>query len=235
MRIAICDNDTASIQQLEKHIQNYFQHSLLKCPEIACFTDGQSLLSDMQNKDILFLDINMPDNKGIDIGFEMKRQNKNIIIFIVTSFYEYLDDAMRFQIFRYLLKPLNENRLFKNLTEAVHLYNAMTVKIPVETKNQVVTVNSSDIIMVEAKEREVLVYTPKKEYHSIHTMQYWAGLLPKSSFFQTHRSYLVNFLHVSSFDHSLVHLNGHRYTAYLTRRKYTDFKTAYFFYLETAQ
>lgn len=235
MRIAICDNDTASMQQLEKNIQNFFRCHLLKCPEITCYSDGKSLLSDPYDKDILFLDINMPDNSGIDIGVKMKRQNKNIIIFIITSFYDYLDDAMRLQIFRYLIKPLDEDRLFKNLKEAVYLYNAMTVRIPIETKNQVITVNSSDIIMVEAKEREVVVYTLSKEYHTIRTIRHWVEQLPKNLFFQTHRSYLVNFQHVSSFDHSLVHLNDHRYSAYLTRRKYTDFKTAYFFYLETAR
>ena len=52
-------------------------------------------------------------------------------------------------------------------------------------------------------------------------------------FFQPHRSFIVNLDHVSSFDHSLIYLCNNQYRAYLTRRKYTQFKDAFLLYLES--
>ncbi|MFQ9873875.1 LytTR family DNA-binding domain-containing protein [Waltera sp.] len=43
-------------------------------------------------------------------------------------------------------------------------------------------------------------------------------------FFQTHRSFIINYEHITNFDHMLVHLSNGQFTAYLTKRKYSAFK-----------
>lgn len=235
MRIAVCDDDALMLEQLQKHIKTYFQKICVKCPEIVCFSDGESLLTDKGEKDILFLDIEMPGINGIYVGNELKRQNENIIIFVVTSYSEYLDDAMRFHVFRYLSKPLDLHRFFRNMKDAMNLYNTMTVKIPVETKQGVHTLPASSVIAIEAQGRKVIVHSMVRDFDSIHNMQYWLEMLPKNCFFQTHRSFIVNLEHVTDFDHSLVHMSGGLFSAYLTKRKYNAFKEAYLLYLESVR
>lgn len=235
MRILICDDDDLIIEQIKKYLKNYFEYNHLKCPETVCYSDGESLLADKGDKDILFLDIEMPGMNGIYIGKELKKANENIIIFIVTSYSEYLDEAMRFRVFRYLSKPLDKQRFFRNMKDAIDLYNTMTVKIPIETKQGVHTLPASSIIAVEAIQRKVIVHTTQRDFESIHNMQYWGNLLPKNCFFQTHRSFIINFEHVTDFDHTLVHMAENQYHAYLTRRKYSAFKEAYLLYLESTR
>ena len=77
-----------------------------------------------------------------------------------------------------------------------------------------------------------MVYTVQKSYESVRNMAYWLDTLPKSCFFQTHRSFIINLGHITDFDHSLIHLTN-QLTAYLTRRKYRTFKDAYLLYLES--
>ncbi|MCM1467658.1 MAG: LytTR family DNA-binding domain-containing protein [Alistipes sp.] len=233
MRIAVCDDDVLMIEQLQKYIKKFFENNHLKCPELVCFSNGEALLADKGDKDILFLDIEMPGMNGIYIGKELKKANNNIIIFVVTSYSEYLDEAMRFHAFRYLSKPLDKQRFFRNLKDAVDLYNTITFKIPIETKQGVHTLPASSIIAVEAQGRKVVVHTVECDYESVHNMQYWLTLLPKNCFFQTHRSFIVNFEHITDFDHTLVYLNDKKFHAYLTRRKYSAFKEAYLLYLES--
>lgn len=235
MRILICDDDDLIIEQIKKYLKNYFEYNHLKCPETVCYSDGESLLADKGDKDILFLDIEMPGMNGIYIGKELKNANKNIIIFIVTSYSEYLDEAMRFHVFRYLSKPLDKQRFFRNMKDAIDLYHTMTTKIPIETKQGVYTVPASSIIVVEAIARKVIVHTTQRDFESTHNMQYWIDLLPKNCFFQTHRSFIINFEHVTDFDHMLVHMADNQYHAYLTKRKYTAFKEAYLLYLESTR
>lgn len=235
MRILICDDDDLMIEQIQKYLKKYFEHNHLKCPETVCYSDGEALLADKGDKDIVFLDIEMPGMNGIYIGKELKKANENIIIFIVTSYSEYLDEAMRFRVFRYLSKPLDKQRFFRNMKDAIDLYNTMTVKIPIETKQGVHTLPASSIIAVEAMQRKVIVHTTQRDFESVHNMQYWGNLLPKNCFFQTHRSFIINFEHVTDFDHTLVHMAENQYHAYLTRRKYSTFKEAYLLYLESTR
>ena len=234
MRILICDDDVLIIEQLQKYIINFFENIGVKCPELVCFSDGESLLSDKGEKDILFLDIEMPGMNGIFVGNELKKANNNIIIFIVTSYSEYLDEAMRFHVFRYLSKPLDKQRFFRNMKDAVDLYNAITIKIPVETKQGMHTLPPSSVIAIEAQGRKITVHTTLCDFESIHNMQYWLELLPKNRFFQTHRSFIINFEHVTDFDRNLVHMSDNQ-PAYLTKRKYSSFKQAYLLYLESTR
>lgn len=56
MRILICDDDALVLEQLKGYIKQFFKTISVKCPEIVCFSDGESLLADKGDKDILFLD-----------------------------------------------------------------------------------------------------------------------------------------------------------------------------------
>ena len=232
MRILICDDDSLVVEQLQKYIRNFFKNISLKCPEITCFSDGESLLADTGEKDILFLDIEMPGINGIYVGKELKRANDNIIIFVVTSYSQYLDDAMRFHVFRYLSKPLDIHRFFRNMKDAIDLYTTMAINLPIETKQGVHTLPASSVIAVEAQGRKVTVHTTLCDFESVHNMQYWLELLPKNLFFQTHRSFIINFEHVTNFDRNLIYMTA-GLSAYLTKRKYSLFKEAYLLYLES--
>lgn len=233
MRILICDDDVLIIEQLQKYIRTFFQHIHVKCPEIVCFSNGEALLADKGKKDLIFLDIEMPGMNGIYAGNELRKANENVIIFIVTSYAEYLDDAMRFHVFRYLSKPLDRQRFYRNMKDAVDFYSTLNVRILIETKQGIYMLPSSDIVTVEALERKVLIHTLQRDFESIHTMQHWLEMLPANSFFQTHRSFIVNFEHIASFDHTLIHFTDRQRTAYLTKRKYKAFKEAYLLYLES--
>lgn len=233
MRIAICDDDPIFVEQLKKYLSEYLNKYRKNSSTVSVFTSGESLLADPEKKEIVFLDIEMPGMNGIYVGNELKRKNRNVLIFIVTSYIEYLDEAMRFQVFRYLSKPLDKQRLFRNLQDAFHIYTHSSIRIPIETKTGVHTVFAADIVSVEAFGRRVVVHTTDQDYESVNHMAYWSEHLPASSFFQTHRSYIINLKHVTEFDKTLIHLYKNQFSAYLTRRKYTAFKDAYLLYLES--
>lgn len=233
MRILICDDDKNMAIQLYKYIIEFFKSRKLELPEIQCYSNGEALLSDTISKDIVFLDIEMPGFNGIYVGKELKEKNKNTIIFIITSYVEYLDDAMRFHVFRYLSKPLDKQRLFQNMKDAIQLYNTTNIKIPIETKEDIYTCTASEIILIESMGRIIIIHTLSRELITKQNMEHWNRTLNMPCFFQTHRSFIVNMKYVTNFNHSLIHLYDNQYTAYLSRRKYSGFKNAYFLYLES--
>lgn len=234
MRILICDDDLLIVEKLQIS-EKLFQSS---APEMS----GDRLLfrrgvpaCGSGRQGYPFLDIEMPGLDGIYVGNELKKKDKDIIIFIITSYSEYLDEAMRFHVFRYLSKPIDRQRLFRNLKDALDLYHSRLVKVPIETRQGVHVLPVSSIIMVEAQGKKVIVHTTTQDFETIHTMPYWLELLPSNRFFQTHRSFIVNYEHITDFDRMLVHLANGQFDAYLTKRKYSAFKEAYLLYLESTR
>ena len=111
MRIILCDDDEQILKQLLKYLREYFKSSHLNQPQYSVYSCGDDLLkaemdSSAPQADIAFLDVEMPGRNGINTGALLKERNPNTKIFIVTSYLDYLDDAMRFHVFRYLSKPL---------------------------------------------------------------------------------------------------------------------------------
>ncbi len=205
--------------QLKEYIIEYFTCNDLNIPSIQSYNSAESLLYDEGEKDIIFVDIRMPGLNGIYVGQELKKVYPDIIIFIVTSYVEYIDEAMRLHVFR-------------NIEDAIELYNSSNFKVPIETKEGVYTVRVSQIIVIETQGTITVVHTELGDFISVRNMNYWLNILNLPCFYQTHRSFLVNMKYVANYDHSLVYLSGQQVTAYLTRRKYSSFKEAYLLYLE---
>ena len=126
-----------------------------------------------------------------------------------------------------------EQRIFRNMKDALALYNSSIVKVSIETKDGIFVVLSNDIVFIEANNHKTIVHTVTDDHKCIRNINYWLDQLQMPCFFQPHRSFIVNLDHVSSFDHSLIYLCNNQYRAYLTRRKYTQFKDAFLLYLES--
>jgi len=60
--------------------------------------------------------VERPGRNGISTGTLLKKMNPNVRVFIVTSYLDYLDHAMKFHVFRYLSKPIDKARLFRNMS-----------------------------------------------------------------------------------------------------------------------
>ena len=115
MRIVFCDDDPMILRQLLSLVKEYFASLGGIEPEYTVYRSGDELIRQGEQFDIAFLDVEMAGVSGIHVGAKLKEKNARIKIFIVTAYPDYLDEAMRFQVFRYLSKPIDKTRLFRNL------------------------------------------------------------------------------------------------------------------------
>lgn len=238
IRIIICDDDPTILQQIEKYVLVFFHVAKLHPPQIASYTSGDNLVASGDVGNIAILDVEMPGLSGIHVGEKLKRINPRIKIIILTSYMDYLDEAMKFHVFRYLSKPIDKSRLFRNLKEALYQIQIETKPVPIEMKDRTVVREADDVLMVEARGRKVIITTVNRSYETVTPMREWEYLTSIPSFFRTHRSFIINMRYVSSFTKDTVHLIGpdkQEIIAYLTKRRYTEFKNAYFLYLESTR
>lgn len=237
MRILFCDDNEDILIILKKYVTEFFHNIGGAQPEYATYNSGDALLESECRADIAFLDVEMPGLSGIHIGAKLKNFNPRIKIFIVTAFPDYLDEAMRFQVFRYLSKPIDKNRLFRNLKDAVYLYNMETKEYPVVTINGIMLCKSEEIVCVEAIDRKVMVHTTDTVLKSVENLDYWKEVLSLPCFFVPHRSFIINMRFVNSVGKDMIVLKygNQRKDVFLTRRKYTQFKDTYLLYLESTK
>lgn len=237
MRIVFCDDDNEILEQLQAYVADFFARFGTARPEYAVYQSGETLLVREQQVDIAFLDVEMPGLSGINVGARLKQQNPNVKIFIVTAYPDYLDEAMRFQVFRYLSKPIDKNRLFRNLKDAIYQYNMETIDYLVETEEGAVVCRAEHIVCVETDGRRCRIHTINGTLDSTEHMEYWKNQLRLPCFYLSHRSFIINMKYVRSFDRDTI-LLGYRNCerkAYLTRRKYTQFKDSFLLYLESTK
>ena len=235
MRILICDDDSEIVIQLRKLIISFFRKMGVGLPEIAIYTSGDELLKHETRADIAFLDVEMPGISGINTGAKLMEKNPRIKIFIVTSYPDYLDEAMRFHVFRYLSKPIDKHRLFRNLKDAIYQYNMETTEYAISTYDGVFKRQAEEIVCVESIQRKILIYTTEEIFRSTETMEYWKNILSLPCFYSPHRSYIVNMRYVFSLqkDTVILKFKSLEKEAYVTKRKYSEFRDAYLMYLES--
>lgn len=235
MRILFCDDEVEIVNLLQKYVAEYLHENGGLTPEFCSFFSGDALLLYDQAVDIAFLDVEMPGVSGIHAGAHLKEINPHVKIFIVTSYPDYLDEAMRFQVFRYLSKPIDKNRLFRNLKDALYQLNIEIQTVPVETPNGVLTIPSDQIMYIEKSGRKTVVHTINQCIQSVQKMEDWHMRLNLPCFFEPYRGYLINMHYVSSFSKDIITLRYHSQEdqVYLARRKYTQFKETYLLYMES--
>lgn len=228
MIIAICDDNTVFVDQMKKQLLKAFSELDVEIPQIiTCYT-GEDLINIEVKIDLAFIDVEMEGISGISAGKCLYERNKDILIFIVTSYEDYIDEALRFHAFRFFRKPVNYKRLLINLNDALEIYKEKNKTIIVEQKRGNTAINTSSIIMIEADGRQSIIYTTNQIISSISSIStIYEQIKDCPCFIQTHRSFIVNLYHVSSFDGNEIRMNEGKYRAKLTRRKYVDFKRSF--------
>lgn len=169
---------------------------------------GEPLLDSDGFYDMAFLDVEINGVNGIDIGKVLKKNNENIILFIVTAYDKYLDDALDLNVLRFLQKPINSQRFYAGLDQALRRIDNSTVEIPIRNNASLVNVPIQDILYVEIVDRKTKVVTKNQSYLSKYSIKFWQERLVTSFFYQVHKSFIVNLKYVTSFRKDTVRMQN---------------------------
>ena len=229
IKIIMCDDDRKFIEQFEKLILKYFENSHREVIVERYYSAEELLLSNTKIIDIAFLDVEMKDINGIQLGYEIQRKYPNTVLFIITSYSQYLDEAMDLKVFRYLEKPVDEARLFRGLDIALQEKQ----KISFISNNAETEMNENEIVCVYTSLRKTSVLTDKGEtVTSKTTMKEWQKKLSVcNSFSSPHYSYIVNLNYVTGIydDEITVQCkNGTTMKIYGSQRKLGTFRKDFY-------
>ncbi len=216
VKILIYDDNLVDVKHLIECITNYFQKDNINS-EIDICPDSLFLENNIYNYDFLFLDIELGQENGIQLGKIVKKKHKNCHIIITSKYKKYLIDGYSIKADRYLLKPISQNQFNIDFGSVFLEYYSETISIydPKISKKRIYL---KDILYIEYYDRHsVIKLTDKSEIITPYPLQYWIQKLDSYSFGQCYRSYIVNCNYVVDVGKDYVLLiNGEK--IYLSRR-----------------
>lgn len=229
--ILICDDDKQTIESITRLISKWEANHPSDF-KITTSTNADELIYS-QNLifDIAFIDVEMPGINGLTLSEQIKKNNEDALVFIVTSFQNYLDSAMKIKVFRYLSKPIDENRFYLNFEDAIKEHLNASKTIVVKEGSSVNVVKTKDILFIEGKKRGANIVTKSHTYATSSKLAYWYEAINQPDVFtHSHTSYVVNLQNVLRFDKENVYFNtsnGEIKTAYMSGRRYNAFKKSF--------
>ncbi|MGB8194119.1 MAG: LytTR family DNA-binding domain-containing protein [Chitinophagaceae bacterium] len=217
IKAMIVDDKTAAIELLRWLIKE-------NCPEITSVVSAVSvaealpLISNFE-PDILFLDIQLPQETGFDLLAKVKKWDFEVIF--TTAFNEYAIQAIRFSALDYLLKPINGNdlkkaverfkakkeftpggeELYRNFIRNISRQYDRPLTLALPGINGIQYVLLEEIIRLQAERNYTRLYFVNgKNFLSSKNLAEYEKVLRDNNFIRVHRSHLINPIHISGYE-----------------------------------
>lgn len=196
LKIAVCDDDHCILELMSKMIRNYEKKECL----VSVFSDGESLISCSEKFDIIFLDIDMGKLNGIETARIIRKNDKQVKIVYVTSYRDYVSYAFGVHAFGYVLKPLDKEKIYHQIDEAVdYLLEEENLELlEFVTEDGVVHLSSRDICYFEYQNRRVFMTAFQKTYVIKGKITDIASHMEPYGFYMPHKSFSVNLYFVKN-------------------------------------
>ncbi|HUR31226.1 MAG TPA: LytTR family DNA-binding domain-containing protein [Saprospiraceae bacterium] len=169
--------------------------------------------------DLMFLDINMPELNGLD--FLKSLRDAPLVIF-TTAYPQYALESYELDAIDYLVKPIRIERFLKAVNKAEHHLRLLQQEtgadsqvenigddfVYIKADRKFFKIYFKDIQYIEGLKDYVIIYTNDNKIITSMNVKTIASQLPASIFARVSKSYIVNTLHITSFDNELVYIGN---------------------------
>jgi len=232
LRVAICD-DEEIMRNLVK--EALIEYSIKRNLEIGIneYANGEELIASPHNHDIIILDHKLDSwgkTTGLSVAKRLRDLNIDSGIIFLSSYPNVVFRSFEVSTFRFLVKPLERDLLFKALDDYQKLRSIdKTLVIRLERTN--INLNTKRIVFLEGNGKYCLIHSldHSAELECHETLADVEERLPEESFYRCHRSYLVNMKYVSTFSNQEITLRNDKIIP-VSRNKYKLFPEAFLDY-----
>jgi len=189
MKILIVDDEELARARLLR-ILNTLEYN-----DITQASNANEAIEAVKNDtyDLVFLDINMPQTSGLELGYELKYMDESIAIIFQTAYEEHALKAFDIGAVGYLVKPYSLEQVKQSL-ERVQLVEEekQEFRILSKTGESYLLLKPEDIYYIKADLSEVMIRSAKGFSYYAQKISDLEKRLQGHKFVRVHRSYLVN-------------------------------------------
>jgi DNA-binding LytR/AlgR family response regulator len=204
IRCLIIDDEPSSQNVLKSFIQKIDYLALAH----VCNNALEALAYLKSNHiDLLFLDINMPQLSGIDFYKSLKNPPK---VIFTTAYSAYALEGFEVDATDYLLKPFSFERFVKAVTKVKDLKDDKIDYIIVKADKKLHQIKIEDVYFIEGLGDYNKVHLKNNFLVTYKSLKMMHNSLPKSTFIQVHKSYIINKNKLDYIEGNLAIVNAHK-------------------------
>ena len=234
IKIAFCDDDSSVLSDLHGLLALYRAENN-KDIDDHTFHSPLDLIAEIERGtrfDILFLDVLMPGENGIDAATEIRNYDRNVKIIFLTSSAEFAVQSYTVNAFYYQLKPICTESFF-HLMDAVlsQCEKEQASSLILHCKTGITRIKPAQLEYCEVIHRTLFIHlTSGKVLECIGSLdELGKQLIPFGSFLRPHRSYLVNLEYIQNLSYRAITMSCLAEIP-LPRGKYNEIKNAFLEY-----
>ena len=211
LEVAICDDDKEDLDKAALMLDKILSEYQVQY-QIRSFLSANELLNNNDKIDIGILDISMEELGGITLGRKLKEKNHDIKIIYITSYEEYMAQAInKVHAFSFLCKPINEEEMKTQIMEILG-----QEKCPeIEKEFDILDESGTKAGCVRLKLNEILYFEC--------TFENLVEELQPYDFAVNHRGCLVNLRHIEKIQGFHIYLDNGKELS-LAQKRSSDFR-----------
>lgn len=171
-------------------------------------------LFDKYRPDMVFLDVEMPEQDGLSAAKEIIDLDPTARIVFATAHTQYAQEAFEVYAFDYLVKPFDVDRALATLERVkqskekedrgnaeppspMGMFCKELNKIMIKYKDGICFVDMADIHLVQREDRNTVIYTSNQKIITSEPLGELYKRLDQELFFRSHKSYIINLAMIS--------------------------------------
>lgn len=175
-QIGLCDDEEYQIKLNGLYLREIASKNSY---DIKChgFKTGRQVLKylTVNSLDILFLDIDLGEESGIEVATELAEKYPELVVIFVTGHREFTGEAFEVEAMGYLVKPFDIKKMESILSKALLQVSAIQKKqeereIVITDENLKKKININDILYIQRQHSKCIIYTRHRTYNVYETM-----------------------------------------------------------------
>ena len=213
IKAAFCDDDLTMIHEMKTLFDQYCRE---QNREIACtvFHSSLELLAEIEKGahfDILFLDVIMPGQNGMNAAREIRQYDHTIKIIFLTSSSEFAVESYTVDAFFYYVKPIREEAFRRLMDSALsECEKERQDSLVLRCKNGITRILLRKLVYCEVIGRTLVFHMDDGIKHeSIGSLDELSDRLAKyGGFLRPHRSFLINMEYIRNISYKAIILDN---------------------------
>lgn len=221
--VAVCDDYLPVCSQIEDILVSIFNELSIKY-DIDVFNSGKVLCDEMlrTNYDIVFLDIQLPEMNGVDIGGYIRDKLKNEVVQIayISAREEYAMELFDYRPINFLVKPITYEKIRKVIDKYLVISEQDNHIFTYKKGYEFFKIPMSDILYFENNNRKVSIVTKDSVDEFYDSMENIYSVVKLNKFLFIHKSTIVNYRYIKKLSYEQVTMtDGRVFSISQSRRK----------------
>lgn len=234
IKLAFCDDDLSILEELSVLIDQYRVERNQEM-EYAAFQSPLELLAEIEKGmrlDVLFLDVVMPGENGIEVAKEIRQYDNNVKIIFLTSSAEFAVQSYTVGAYFYQLKPIWEESFYRLMDSViVECKKEQQFSLIMRCKTGITRIELNKLEYCEVIGRTLLFHMDNgnvlERVGSLDEL--CSQLIQFDHFMRPHRSYLINMEYIQNISSKMITLTSLAQIP-IPHGKYSEIKDLYLEY-----